>query len=411
MTTNQISFADPSVQKCPFSAYAKVRNEGPVYVDPKTGFYVVTDYALVRQCAENATLFSSQTGLIMVKDSPIKAELDAIWEKEGVMPVPALVVADPPHHTFHRSFVDKAFTPVRVRQLEGFIEGEVNGIIDEFIDRGEVEFLGEMAIKVTMYVFADMMGIPRENWQQYLEWANTAIAQGRHDNSEDEQRRITHVLCACQRYLLERAEEYRANPKGCILSDLANGEVDGRRLTEEELASIGIQLLIAGYETTSATMTAALLRIIRTPGLEEQLRNDPALIPNFIEEVLRLEAPIQGLFRRATQDTEIGGVAVPAGSIVQLMWGAANRDPVVFESPDDFDPVRQNARRHVAFAFGPHVCVGNQLARGELRIAFTQLLRRLENFRLMQEPEYFSHPFAYGMTALHVAFDRRASQE
>jgi cytochrome P450 len=406
MTSSEISFADPEVQKCPFSAYAKVRTQGPVYVDPKTGFYVVTDYALVRRCAEDAATFSSQTGLIMVKDSPIKAQLDEIWKREGVMPVPALVVADPPDHTFHRSFVDKAFTPVRVKQLEGFIEGVVNSIIDEFIDRGEVEFLSEMAIKMTMFVFADMFGVPRSNWKQFLEWANTAIAQGRHDNSEAEQIRITHVLCECQRYVLARAAEYRAAPKECILSDLANVDVDGRKLSDEELASICIQLLIAGYETTSATLTAALLRIIRTPGLEDRLRADPSLIPNFIEEVLRLEAPIQGLFRRATRDAEIGGVKVPAGSIVQLMWGGANRDPAVFDDPDGFDPARPNARRHVAFAFGPHVCVGNQLARGELRIAFNQLLRRLKNFRLQKEPEYFSHPFAYGVTALHVAFDR-----
>ncbi len=123
---------------------------------------------------------------------------------------------------------------------------------------------------------------------------------------------------------------------------------------------------------------------------------------------MRLDAPIQCLFRRATRDTEIGGVAVPSGTIVQLMWGGANRDPAIFENSDGFDPARPNARRHVAFSFGPHVCVGNQLARGELRIGFNLLLRRMKNFRLLKEPEYFSHPFAYGVTALHVGFEHAA---
>lgn len=407
MTTNQVSFADAEVQKCPFAAYAQVRKQGPVYLDPKSGFYVVIDYALVRKCAEDPATFSSQTGLILVKDSPIKAQLDEIWKSEGVPPVHALVVADPPDHTFHRSFIDKAFTPVRVRQLEAFIEGIVNSMIDEFEGKGEIEFLSEMAMKMTMLVFCDMLGVPQSNWKQFLGWANTVILQGKQDNSEAEQIRITHVLCEAQRYVLARAEEYRANPKECILSDLANVAIDGRKLTNEELAAIVLQLLVAGYETTSATMTAGMLRIIRTPGLEDKLRNDPALIPNFIEEVLRIDAPIQGLFRRATRDTEIGGVPVPAGSIVQLMWGAANHDASMFENPETFDPERQNARRHVAFAFGPHVCVGNQLARGELRIAFNRLLVRLQKFRLAREPEYISHPFAYGVAGLQIAFERR----
>ncbi|PKO49455.1 MAG: cytochrome P450 [Betaproteobacteria bacterium HGW-Betaproteobacteria-4] len=407
MTSAQISFADPEVQKCPFGAYAKVRAQEPVYLDPKTGFYVVTDYALLRKCAEDAATFSNHSGLILVKEySPIKAQLDEIWKDEGVMPVSVLAVADAPDHTFHRSFVDKAFTPVRVRQLEGFIEGMVNSIIDEFIDRGEVEFLSEMAMKMTMSVFADMLGVPRSNWEQFKMWADTTVAQGRQDNSEEEQIRITHVLAECQRYMLARAEEYRAAPKECILSDLANVDVDGRRITDEELAAICIQLLVGGYETTSATLAAGMLRVIRMPGLEDKLRAEPALIPGFFEEVLRQDAPIQSLFRRATRDTELGGVKLPAGSIIQLAFGGANRDPAMFENPDSFDPARQNARRHLSFSFGPHVCVGNQLARGELRIAFNLLLQRMKNFRLQKEPEYFAHPFAYGVTALNIAFDR-----
>ena len=406
MSNQAVSFSDPEVQKCPFASYAKVRSQGPVYLDPKTGFFVVVDYALVRDCADNAKTFSSQTGLIMVKDSPFNDKLDAIWNKEGVMPVNALVVADAPDHTFHRSLVDKAFTPVRVRELEGFIENLVDSIIDEFVDRGEVEFLNEFGINMTMSVFASMLGVPRSNWKQLYEWASTVILQGKHDNSEEEQIRITHVLCEAQHYILARAEEYRAVPAACILSDLANADVDGRRLSPGELCTITLQLLIGGYETTSMTLTQCILRIIRTPGLEEKLRADPKLITNFFEEVLRQDAPIQGLFRRATHDTQIAGVSVPAGAIVQLMWGAANYDPAVFDQPEVFDLERKNARRHVSFAFGPHTCPGNQLARGELRIALNKLLQRLKNFRLVREPEPFSHPFALGVSALHIAFDR-----
>ena len=412
MNHDEISFADPAVQKCPFAAYRTVRAQAQVYRDPRSGMFVVLGHELVRKVANDAATFSNETGLLLVKDSKIKDELDEIWRTEGVMPVPTMVVSDAPSHTFHRSLVDKAFTPVRVREMEAYLESIVDGMIDEFIDRGEVDFQSGMAIRVPLYVIADQLGVPRDQWPQFHRWASTVIAQGQHNNDAAEQVRITRTLCELQNYIVDRAAEYEAHPRNCILSDLVHARADdGRKLSREELVAIVIQLLTAGYETTAATMTAGLLRIIQTPGLESLLRNDPARLPNFIEEVLRIDAPVQGLFRRATRDTEIGGVPVPAGSLIQLMFGAANRDPAQFPEPDEFRPDRANARRHLTFSFGPHVCVGNQLARGELRIAFTRLLQRMKNFRLArpQEPiEYISHSFAYGVTKLDVAFDRNA---
>jgi cytochrome P450 len=412
MNHDEISFADPAIQKCPFAAYRTVRSQGNVYRDPRSAMFVVLGNELARKVANDATTFSNETGLLLVKDSKIKSTLDEIWRTEGVMPVSTMVVSDAPAHTFHRSLVGKAFTPVRVREMEAYLESIVDGMIDEFIDRGQVEFQSGMAIRVPLYVIADQLGVPREQWPQFHLWASTVIAQGQHNHDEAEQIRITRTLCELQNYIVARAAEYEAQPRSCILSDLVHARADdGRRLTREELVAIVIQLLTAGYETTAATMTAGLLRIIQTPGLEDLLRKEPARLTNFIEEVLRADAPIQGLFRRATCDTEIGGVPVPAGSLIQLMWGAANRDPAQFEDPDEFQVDRVNARRHVTFGFGPHVCVGNQLARGELRIAFTRLLQRMKNFRLARPHEaieYISHSFAYGVRALDVAFDRNA---
>jgi cytochrome P450 len=404
MTTENVSFADPNVQKCPFAAYHSVRSEGPVYIDPNSGFYVVTDYALVRKVAADTATFSSLTGLLLYKDDN-KETLDAIWREKGVLPVPVLVISDPPDHTFYRSLVDKAFTPLRVRQMEDYLESIVEGMIDEIAGKGEAEFLGDFASQIPLRVIADQLGMPRDDLPLFKLWSDTVIAQGQHNNSVEEQVRITHILCDLQQYTLKKAAEYRAKPQECMLSDMANADVDGRKLNDQELTSVIFQVLTAGYETTAAAMTAGILRIIRTPGLEDSLREDPERIPNFIEEVLRLDAPVQGLFRRATRDSDIGGFPVPAGATVQLMWGGANRDPGQFADPDAFNPTRDNARRHVTFGFGPHICIGNQLARGELRIAFTRLLQRLKSFRLVDEPDYIAHAFAYGVKALHIAFD------
>lgn len=175
-----------------------------------------------------------------------------------------------------------------------------------------------------------------------------------------------------------------------------------------EMVSIILILLVAGNDSTALAMTSAMHRLITTPGLQDKLRAAPAGIPNFIEEVLRLEAPVQGLYRRALNDIDIGGTAIEKGAIVVLRFGGANRDPRQFQAPDTLDPARSNARTHLTFGAGPHFCLGNQLARGELRIAFATLLQRLRAIRLAdaQEPAaWMSHFLVYGPHKLLIAFE------
>lgn len=174
-----------------------------------------------------------------------------------------------------------------------------------------------------------------------------------------------------------------------------------------EMVSIILILLVAGNDSTALAMTSCMHRIATTPGLEDALRADPARIPNFIEEVLRLEAPVQGLYRRARKPVTIGGTQIPEGAIVVLRFGAANRDPAQFADPDALDPARSNARSHLAFGAGPHFCLGNQLSRGELRIAFTTLLQRMSNIRLAgdEAAAWMSHFLVYGPHRLHIRFE------
>jgi cytochrome P450 len=179
-------------------------------------------------------------------------------------------------------------------------------------------------------------------------------------------------------------------------------------MSMREMVSIILILLVAGNDSTALAMTSAMHRLVTTPGLQDRLRADPGRIPNFIEEVLRLEAPVQGLYRRALADIEIGGTPIPKGAIVVLRFGAANRDPAQFADPDALDAGRSNARSHLAFGAGPHFCLGNQLSRGELRIAFATLLQRLRNIRLAdgEEPAaWISHFLVYGPHKLEIAFD------
>lgn len=409
MTSGQISFIDPEVQRCPFPAYAKLRQEGPVYYDTSCGFFIVTGYDELRAAANDVETFSSVTGQLLVKQAPYQAKIDAIYRDHGLLPVNTLVVADPPAHTFHRALVDKAFTISRVRKMEEYIREIADELIGSFAAEGKVEFHHDFAMKVPTFVIADQLGVPRSEFGTFKRWSDAVISEGDPNNGEVRQIELTRTICELQTYLARMADAYLKTPADCMLSDLARAEDNGRRIDKAELVSMVIQILVAGNDTTTSALASAMYRMIQTPGLESELRESPERIANYIEEILRMESPVQGLYRRATRDTCIAGVDIPEGSIVILRFGAANRDPAQFSDPDRLDAERRNARTHLTFGTGPHFCIGNQLARGELRIAFASLLKRLRNFRLAQGEAgvaRLSHFFGYGLTRLEIAFDQ-----
>ena len=405
-----ISFTDPEIQRCPFAAYAEVRKKGPVYWDEPSRAYVVLGYDEIRAAASDPVTFSSITGRLLVKEAPYQAEVDAVFRKHGVLPTNTLVVSDPPLHTFHRSLVDKVFTPSRVRQMDGYIRQVVNELVDDIANRETIEFCRDLAVKIPTYIIADQLGIPRSEFATFKRWSDAVIRESDPSNTREQQLEITRTICELQRYILDRAEEYREAPQDNMLSDLVRAHDDGgRSLTDRELASMVLQILVAGNDTTTSAMSSAMYRLATSQGLEDRLRGEPKQIAGFVEEVLRFDAPIQGLWRRATQDTELGGVYIGEGDIVVLRFGAGNHDPAQFPDPEKLVPGRANARQHLTFGAGPHFCIGNQLARAELLIAFEIFLDRLQNFRLARGEDgvtFTATYVAYGVCHLELAFDR-----
>lgn len=410
----QISFIDEDVQRCPFAAYAAVREAGPVYYDESCGYYIVTGYDEVRKWAADTANLSNVTGLLLSFDSKsYQKTIDEIYETRGVLPMNTLTVSDPPLHTFHRSLVDKAFTVSRVRQMEDYLQGIVDGMVDRFVGRGECDFYAEFAARVPILVIASQLGVELDDIDWFKECSDAVIAESNPGNTEEQQIAITHKITELQSFIVRKIEQFQQHPADCLLSDLVHaednsGEGRGRKMSMREMVSIILILLVAGNDSTALAMTSCMHRLATTPGLQEELRADPAKIANFIEEVLRLEAPVQGLYRRALTDIRIGGTDIPKGAIVVLRFGAANRDPAQFPNPDALDASRANARSHLAFGAGPHFCLGNQLSRGELRIAFATLLRRLRDIRLAptEEPTgWMSHFLVYGPHKLQIAFE------
>jgi cytochrome P450 len=403
----KISFLDPDILRRPFAAYHAVREQGPVYFDESLGQYIVTGYDEVRKWAADTENLSNVTGLLLSFDSmPWQARINEIYETRGFLPMNTLTVSDPPLHTFHRSLVDKAFTASRVKQMADYLQGTIDGMIDSFIDKGECDFYAEFASLVPIHVIASQLGVELGDIDWFKQCSDAVIAESNPSNTEEDQVAITLQITELQRFIADRIEEFQQEPGDCLLSDLVHADDNGRSMSMREMVSVVLILLVAGNDSTSLALTSAMHRLI-TLGLEEELRAEPSRIPAFVEEVLRLEAPVQGLYRRVVNDIRIGDTDIPKGAIVVLRFGAANYDPAQFAEPDALRLDRSNARNHLTFGAGPHFCLGNQLARAELRIALETLLRRMHGFRLA-EPDsrenWLAHFLVYGPHRLKISF-------
>ncbi|MBV1688540.1 cytochrome P450 [Novosphingobium sp. G106] len=331
---SQISFIDEDVQRCPFAAYAAVREAGPVYFDESCGYYIVTGYDEVRKWAGDTQNLSNVTGLLLSFDSKsYQTKLDDIYETHGVLPMNTLTVSDPPLHTFHRSLVDKAFTVSRVRQMEDYLQSIIDGMIDGFIARGTCDFYADFAARVPILVIASQLGVELDDIDWFKECSDAVIAESNPGNTEEQQIAITYKITELQSFIARKIKEFQEHPADCLLSDLVHAEDHGRKMSMREMVSIILILLVAGNDSTALAMTSVMHHLATVPGLQDRLRADPAGIANFIEEVLRLEAPVQGLYRRAFNDIDIGGTAIPKGAIVVLRFGGANRDPPAVPQP------------------------------------------------------------------------------
>jgi cytochrome P450 len=258
-------------------------------------------------------------------------------------------------------------------------------------------------------VIADALGVHRGDMDKFKQWSDDAVAPLGGLISYERRVECARSLVEFQHYFAARLDERRREPRDDILTDLINARLDGvAPLDTAEMLNILLQLLVAGNETTTNLIASAMMLLLKNPEQMAALVSDAALIPNLVEESLRMESPVQQLFRQATVDTEIGGVKIPARSIVAACYASANRDDAQFPDADRFDSRRDNARTHLAFGQGVHFCLGAALARLETRIAFELLLERLKNIRLAPNRNDFAHVpslILRGLRVLYIEFD------
>ena len=409
---------EPDAVRCPYPYFEKLRAESPVTWIEELGCFAVTRYTDVLEVVRNHELFSSAmpTGPKVMADMlPLLQQL--IMESEELRPLVekgfaisaanVLLNADPPVHDRQRGLVNRAFTPRKVRQLEPAIRDIADRLIDGFVDKGGCEFVSEFAVGLPLTVIATELGVEDGDLPSFKRWSDAFVAViGNHHLTKDDLAELVQGQAAFLAYFTEKIEERRADPRDDLISDVVHASIEGAEpLSTIEMLAMFSQFLVAGNETTTKLLASTMLLLLQHPAVMARVRADRSLIPGMIEESLRLEAPVQGLFRVARRDTEIAGVPIPAGSSVWVVYASANRDRDEFETGDGFDP-EQSTARHLSFGQGVHFCLGAALSRAEARIAFEALFDRLDDIRLAAgntftyEPSYALH----GLKELRLTF-------
>ena len=405
----KVNMVSPEVLECPYPYYERVREEAPVHQTP-LGFWAVSRYEDVLSVVRNPEMFSSlaQSNSFVTPPPPEVIEI----AKQGYPRVNTLLSNDPPSHTQFRNLVNKAFLPKRVAQLEDSIRKIANDLIDAFINDGKVDLVEQFAVGVPLTVIADALGVDRADMPKFKKWSDDSVAPLSGMLTPERQIECAHSRIEFQKYMVDRVREREENLRDDLLSDLVqarfdSGERAGEGMTMAEMLDVIAQLLVAGNETTTKLIAAATLMLVENPEQMAKVRADHSLIPNLVEEALRMEAPVQMLPRFTKDDVEVGGVVIPKGSVVMAMYGCANRDGGKYPNPYMFDIERDNARTQLAFGQGPHFCVGAALARSEARIAFELLLSRLNNIALanVDTPTHRELSMTLrGLTNLHLTF-------
>jgi cytochrome P450 len=308
---------------------------------------------------------------------------------------PSMLMLDPPEHTRLRGLVNQAFTPRRIRTLEGKIEATARALVRGFARRGECELVADLAEPLPVIVIAEMIGVPADDREKFRLWSDALVENlGGGIFAPPDPHVLERELAAVESmraYFMERVAERKQQPRDDLLSALIAAELEGSRLTFDEMLQMLVLLLVAGNETTRNLIVNSVVTLLEHPEQLELLRAQPDLVPSAVEEVLRFSSPVQCDVRRLARDTEVAGIPLAAEKIALLWLGSANRDESVFPDPDVFD-IRRADNRHLAFGFGPHFCLGANLARLEAQVALRVLLEETRAWRLATEEPLPLHP-------------------
>jgi len=397
-----VRLLEPEVLANPYPLYRKLRTEDPVHWDRFLHTWVVTRYPDVLNVLHS---FSADR-------TPTPEQLTAMG-LSGMNPIAKVMVKqmlfmDAPAHTRLRGLASVAFTPQRVRVLRGHIQEIADELLHRVQGRGQMDMIADFAAPMPAIVTAEMLGVPTEDHVDLKKWsADFAEMLGNFQHNPDRMPRVLESTNNLTTYFREAIAKAREHPREGLIHSFMTAELEGDRLTEEEIIANCVVTMVGGQETTTNLIGNGLLTLMRNPEQLARLRDNPALIPSAVEELLRYESPSQHTGRIAREDVEIGGKKIRKGQAVMAIMAAANRDPERFPDPDALILDRTD-NKHLAFGWSSHFCFGAPLARMEGQIAFETILRRLPNLQLAPGPlTWRDNSGLRGLTALPVTFDSK----
>ena len=383
-----LPLADPAFHGGdPFPTYRKLREQDVLYRCDTPGFWAVSRHEDVVAVSRDPATFCSSRGTLL-------SDLE-----RPIMPRQSILYIDPPEHGKYRKLVQPAFSPGRLRALEGWIRETARRLLDGFGDARDVEFVADFSVQLPILVIAEMLGVPGSDLEQFRKWSDAAI-EAASEASPESMEQAAELLTYFATVLAER----RVKPGPDILSTLVASEIDGEKLDEFDLLMFCMTLLVAGNETTRNLLSQGALALARNPAEMDRLVADPTLLPRAVEEMLRFGSPILAFMRTATRDTELRGTQIREGDRLFLLYASANRDERVFGDDAESFRIARDASGHVAFGFGEHFCLGAALARMEARVAFEEILWRWRRIELTGEPVAQPSLLVRGIERLPLAF-------
>lgn len=379
-----------------------LRHEDPVHWSEESdgpGFWSITKHDDIQLLNRDAEGFSAEMGGITLMEPDA---YDDGFDMRGKI----MVMTDPPRHTRYRLLVNKGFTPRMIGLIEAHLAYRAELIVDQVIERGECEFVTELAAELPLQAIAEIMGVPQDERHLLFDWSNRMIGADDPEYQRDADNRANATEAAAELYVYasQLGEQRRGDPRDDIVTRLVNAEIDGDQLTSEEFELFILLLAVAGNETTRNATAHGMHALMTHPDQFATLSEHPELMASAIEEILRWSSPVLYFRRQATRDFELRGKQIKAGDKIALWYVSGNRDEEVFEDPFRFD-VQRTPNDHVAFGGGgAHFCLGANLARTELRLLFEQIAARMGDMRIAGPVEHLRSNFIGGIKHIPVAF-------
>jgi cytochrome P450 len=378
--------ADPAFIADPYPRLNELREAAPVHYDERLDRFLVTRHADVRACLRDRRL--GRNFRHVGTEEEFKAEpLDPRWQDFWDVERWSLLFVEPPDHTRIRKLVAAAFTPRAVEAMRAPAETLANELLDACLARDSFDLLYDFAQPYSITLICRLLGVPIDRHRDLLDWSHRHVKMYEFDTTDEQARSATLAAREFRAYVLELIEERRRSPRYDMVSALVDARVDGGKLSDDEIVSTVVVLLNAGHEATVNTLGNGVRALLERPAEWNRLVSGEVAAAAAVEELIRFDPPLQLFERWVLEDgVEVAGTPIARGEVISMLFGSANRDPLVFDDPDRLDVGRANATEHIGFGGGIHVCIGAPLARIELEASLRTLVQRAPALELVTEP-------------------------